>query len=160
MIDLVPCRRAIISGLIGTFLFRITKTDAAPRTLSIPKFESGRYQFTTIQPRRKLPSLTLFRLDGRTTDLSSLRGRPILLNFWATWCAACRTELPILDRLQAERRHTGLQILAVSEDRGGMDRRIRAGSGRLDVRGGYRPHRISPPLIGRHNVNITWRLTK
>ena len=59
----------------------------------------------------------LFGLDGKTTDLSSLRGKPVLLNFWATWCAACRTELPILDRLYEKNRRTGLEIVAISEDR-------------------------------------------
>ena len=59
----------------------------------------------------------LFPLNGKAIDLASLRGRPILLNFWATWCAACRTELPILDRLQEENRR-GLHVIAVSEDRG------------------------------------------
>ena len=39
------------------------------------------------------------------------------MNFWATWCTACRTELPILDRLLAENRRSGLQVIAISEDR-------------------------------------------
>lgn len=49
--------------------------------------------------------------------LSSQHNQPILLNFWASWCEACKTELPILDRLQADMRRTGLRIIAVSEDK-------------------------------------------
>lgn len=63
-----------------------------------------------------LPSARLFHLDGGSLDLASFRGRPLLLNFWATWCAACRIELPALDKLRESRK--GLNIIAVSEDHG------------------------------------------
>jgi thiol-disulfide isomerase/thioredoxin len=68
-----------------------------------------------------LPSIRLFSLGGGTMDLASLRGEPILLNFWATWCPACRIELPMLDRLSEHARKMRLNVLAVSEDRGGRD---------------------------------------
>jgi len=55
---------------------------------------------------------------GGTIDLSSLRGRPILLNFWASWCAACRVELPILERQYRTAWRDSLHVLTVSEDRG------------------------------------------
>jgi thiol-disulfide isomerase/thioredoxin len=83
---------------------------------NIPSFASDRYRLVLLRPQRDLPAVRLFRLSGGTTELSFLRGKPVLLNFWATWCPACRTELPILDRLQkqnAERLH----VLAVSVDR-------------------------------------------
>lgn len=81
-----------------------------------PVFRSGRFQFTIIRPQIELPSIRLFGFDGRTADLRSFRGRPILLNFWASWCDACRMELPVLDSLLGE---TDIHVLAVSEDRGG-----------------------------------------
>jgi thiol-disulfide isomerase/thioredoxin len=65
-----------------------------------------------------LAPLRLFRLEGGTTDLSALRGKPILLNFWASWCAACRMELPALDRLYLDPRRARVHVVAVSEDRG------------------------------------------
>jgi thiol-disulfide isomerase/thioredoxin len=86
----------------------------------VPSFASGRYQLVLLRPQRELPSIRLFRLDGGTTELSSMQGKPILLNFWATWCPACRTELPILDRLQKQ--SDGLYVLAVSVD--GADRAV------------------------------------
>ena len=107
-----PSRRDIIlSGLIGTGVCL-----AAPASADIPTFESGRYQLTVIRPQQELPSIRLFRLEGGTVDLSSLRGKPILLNFWASWCAACRTELPILERQYRIAWRGNLHLAAVSED--------------------------------------------
>jgi thiol-disulfide isomerase/thioredoxin len=107
-------RRLIVRSLLGAFAALAFGSSARLEELDIPSFESGRYQFTVLRPQRDIPSIRLFRLDGTTTELSALRGRPILLNFWATWCAACRTELPHLDRLQKQ--NAGLHVLAVSED--------------------------------------------
>ena len=113
-----PTRREIVlSGLFGTVASLASPAIASPQAVDIPTFESGRYQFTIIRPRRELPSIRLFRLEGGTTDLSSLRGKPILLNFWASWCAACRTELPILERQYRSAWQNNLHVVAVSEDR-------------------------------------------
>jgi peroxiredoxin len=67
---------------------------------------------------RPAPDFELESVDGKPLRLSSLRGRAVLLNFWATWCAACRVETPWLidlDRRHAER----LQVVAVSMDEPG-----------------------------------------
>jgi len=103
--------------MIGAMISVATGGVAAAEDISVPTFGSGRSQFTILRPQIEIPKVRLFGLNGKTTDLSSLRGKPILLHFWATWCAACRTELPILDRVFAENRGSGLQVIAVSEDR-------------------------------------------
>jgi thiol-disulfide isomerase/thioredoxin len=114
-------RDVILSGLIGTVSYLAAPTTAAWQTLDIPTFESGKYQFTIIRPRQPLPSIRLFRLEGGTIDLSSLRGKPVILNFWASWCAACRTELPILERQYRSVWRGKLHVAAVSEDRGSRE---------------------------------------
>jgi thiol-disulfide isomerase/thioredoxin len=114
--DQLMQRRSIIIGLIGTIASLATKATAETPEPVVPSFQSGGYQFTLLRPVRELPSIRLFRLDGKTIDLASLRGKPVLLNFWATWCAACRKELPILNRLHEERGRAGLYIIAVAED--------------------------------------------
>ena len=55
--------------------------------------------------------------DGAEMTLADFRGRVVLLNFWATWCAPCVREMPSLDRLQAALGPEGLTVVAVSEDR-------------------------------------------
>ncbi|AOU99476.1 hypothetical protein BI364_02165 [Acidihalobacter yilgarnensis] len=74
-----------------------------------------------IRPHVSLPApdLDLSDLGGRTTRLSDLRGKIVILNFWATFCAPCREELPSLQRLARRYADKGVVVLAVAEDRGG-----------------------------------------
>jgi thiol-disulfide isomerase/thioredoxin len=51
---------------------------------------------------KEVPDTTLGSVDGGEARLSDYSGEPVVLNFWATWCAPCREEMPSLDRLQAE----------------------------------------------------------
>lgn len=52
-------------------------------------------------------------LDGQTVSLSGLRGKPVLLNFWATWCGPCRREMPYLQQIHDSWSAKGLVLLAV-----------------------------------------------
>ncbi|HET7561741.1 MAG TPA: TlpA disulfide reductase family protein [Rhodanobacteraceae bacterium] len=58
-----------------------------------------------------LPDLT-----GQTTTLAKWHGKVVLLNFWATWCAPCRSEMPMLAKLQREQAAAGLQVVGVAMD--------------------------------------------
>jgi peroxiredoxin len=62
------------------------------------------------------PDFQLKSLDGPTLTLSALRGRPVLLNFWATWCGPCRYEMPFLHQLSSDPKWQarGLVMLAVN----------------------------------------------
>ena len=62
---------------------------------------------------RAAPDFRLQRLGGGEVRLSDLRGQVVLLNFWATWCAPCRQEMPEFVRVYAARRGQGLEIVAV-----------------------------------------------
>ncbi|MCD6385436.1 TlpA family protein disulfide reductase [Candidatus Sumerlaeota bacterium] len=64
------------------------------------------------------PDFTLPKLGGGSFTLSSLRGKVIILNFWATWCKLCRKEIPYLISLQTEYKDKGLEIVGVSLDKG------------------------------------------
>lgn len=69
---------------------------------------------------RTLSALRFIDGTGAPRALSDFRGRVILLNLWATWCAPCREEMPALDRLQASLGGPGFEVLALSLDRGGV----------------------------------------
>ncbi|PJF39971.1 MAG: TlpA family protein disulfide reductase [Chloroflexi bacterium] len=60
------------------------------------------------------PSFTQATLQGESIQLTDLRGSPVLINFWATWCAPCRIEMPYLQMLYDEYQGDGLRILAVN----------------------------------------------
>ncbi len=55
-------------------------------------------------------------LDGNTTALAKWHGKVVLLNFWATWCAPCRQEMPMLAKLQREHAAYGLQVVGIAMD--------------------------------------------
>lgn len=63
---------------------------------------------------RAAPDFVLATLDGSTLRLSDLQGRPVIINFWATWCAPCRQEMPEFVRTASEHQNAGLAILAVN----------------------------------------------
>ena len=65
------------------------------------------------------PDFTLMTLEGRPTHLREFRGKLVLLNFWATWCAPCLHEMPSMERLYQTFKQTDFVLLAVSMDRQG-----------------------------------------
>ena len=64
------------------------------------------------------PNLVLRDISGRTIDLKAMRGRVVLVNFWATWCEPCRDEMPSLERLQSRLAGKPFEVLAVNYGEG------------------------------------------
>ena len=64
------------------------------------------------------PLFTLTSMDGKRVALKDLRGKPVLLNFWATWCAPCKVEMPWFQEFQQKYAAQGLQVVGVNEDEG------------------------------------------
>ncbi len=62
---------------------------------------------------RAAPDFLLQTADGGELRLSDLRGKPVLVNFWASWCAPCRKEMPEIVRAYAEHREDGLEVVAI-----------------------------------------------
>ena len=67
----------------------------------------------TTQAPRPAPALQLKDLDGTAHDLAQLKGRVVLVNFWATWCPPCRREMPSMERLSQALKGEAFSVLAV-----------------------------------------------
>lgn len=63
---------------------------------------------------RPVPTLALSDMADRPWSLAALAGRPVVLNFWATWCVPCRAEMPSLDALARREAPSGLRVLAIN----------------------------------------------
>jgi thiol-disulfide isomerase/thioredoxin len=66
------------------------------------------------QGKNAAPQLVLKDVEGRTLRLRDYKGNVVLLNFWATWCAPCRAEMPDLVKWQRQYRGRGLQVIGVT----------------------------------------------
>ncbi len=67
----------------------------------------------TPQAPKPAPALALPDLDGKMHDLAELKGKVVLINFWATWCPPCRREMPSMERLQQALADAPFVVLAV-----------------------------------------------
>jgi cytochrome c biogenesis protein CcmG, thiol:disulfide interchange protein DsbE len=79
----------------------------------------GAALFTAIPTEARtqaLPSVEAKALDGTHFSLRALRGKVVVINYWATWCAPCRAELSAFDAYYLKHRNEGLAILAISMD--------------------------------------------
>lgn len=67
-----------------------------------------------IRPGSMAPDFTLEDIDGNQVSLSDFAGKPVLINFWASWCPPCRVEMPELQRVYKAQQDSGFAILAVN----------------------------------------------
>ena len=65
---------------------------------------------------RPAPALVVSQLNGRVFDLAALRGKVVIVNFWASWCSPCRAEMPRLDAFYRHYHARGLTLLGLSVD--------------------------------------------
>ncbi len=94
---------AVVTGLLGVAL--------AACGQNAPAASVGTGTLAVGSPAVDLTATTL---DGATVRLSGLRGHPVLINFWATWCAACRAEMPAIQRTWDQDHARGFEVLAVN----------------------------------------------
>ncbi len=83
------------------------------------------------------PNFVLQTSDGGRVDLKTLRGKAVVVNFWATWCAPCRAEMPGMMKVYERLRGRGLEIVGISLDSRGWD----------DVRPYLARNRVSYPVV-------------
>ena len=110
--------RSILIGAVGlAALAGIAYVATLPAAPSISTAaDSGDLVALEVAPRQGAlaPDFSLFNLEGEQITLSELRGRPVMINLWATWCAPCRIEMPhIQDRFE---RYAGEGFLVLAVD--------------------------------------------
>jgi peroxiredoxin len=77
---------------------------------------SGRLALATADVGQPAPALAATELTGQGFDLGALRGRVVIVNFWATWCVPCRAEMPALDAFYRQYHNQGLDMIGISAD--------------------------------------------
>lgn len=117
LVVLIGAAASVGAYAIAWFIF-----DSSPPRVTITSVPidatagASLYDFAFPNAPTPVPDLAFADVSGRKLSLSDFRGRPIILNIWATWCVPCRKEMPSLDRLQAKFDPSKLLVLAVSID--------------------------------------------
>ncbi len=144
-------RRTVIQMTLNFSSFRLGPVPESTFTLTPP----GNHKLVDVVPipgqtgsllvNQPAPDFELSTLEGNRVRLSSFRGRPVLLTFWASWCGPCRRELPEVSGIYREYNDKGLVVMGVNDEGKAIARRFAAQEGlpfpTLDD-GGLKAHRL------------------
>jgi thiol-disulfide isomerase/thioredoxin len=128
-----PLPRALLAALVigvagvgGFLLFRVSQSTPAPAlkpdaSVAVPASppqviaDAGAPASKRSVPDT-LPEIMLADAQGKPTKLASFGGRPLMVNFWATWCAPCRREIPLLNKIRTQRKAQNAEIVGIAVD--------------------------------------------
>lgn len=112
---------ALLSGaaIAGYVAYRLTlgTSGVEPEAQTVDAMDHSDHADHAAEPTPlldSLPEIVLNDIDGEPTPLSSFAGKPLLINYWATWCAPCLREIPLLKAFQDE--HAGIEVIGIAAD--------------------------------------------
>lgn len=111
-------RRVPLPGLALAVGLALVPAGAAGTRPSAPADLMKALGLIELREPAVAPDVTLTLLSGQPLRMASLRGKLVLVNFWATWCVPCQWEMPLMERLYQRYRDRGFTVLAISLDQG------------------------------------------
>lgn len=106
-----------LAATIATLILAVGFTFDPPLSAAAT---DGIGKFSVLKEPKPAPKLEFVDAGDNKLGLEAFRGKIVVLNLWATWCAPCREEMPSLDRLQAKLGGADLAVVAISVDRAGL----------------------------------------
>jgi peroxiredoxin len=97
-------------------LASLVRYEHVPASVDDPQFAAAIAKLEADDVKRQQADFTLADLQGKVWNLKDLRGKVVLLNFWATWCPPCRKEMPDLEALYLKFKDKDLVVLAISDE--------------------------------------------
>jgi peroxiredoxin len=113
---LVPASKNSAPAFAYMELATLVRYEHVQITFDDPQFAEAMARLEADDRKREHPEFTLQDLAGKKWDFSDLRGKVVVVNFWATWCPPCRKEMPDLETLYERFQAKGLVVLAISDE--------------------------------------------
>ena len=113
----------LLTWAAARYARQVEGRDAAPSPMRAADPDAAGAEPVTLRffrDPKPVPAFTVRDLDGRDVSPAALRGKVVIVNFWATWCGPCRAEIPDLVALQAKYKDT-LEVIGISEDEAGVE---------------------------------------